>query len=458
SAIAPPGRPGWLRDDQEGRPGVSRYIPGERWYDALMGFVAFIYQGYHPQKHQATVEVTRYLSMAFPVKGKELARLADSLEKHGQNLLPTKAQKVIASWSIDVGLGDPSFDASDASYEEPKSGLVHRLIGGNTSALQSLTCPTSSTCNLWNLLHVTCTAVAARGFSKRTLMGDGSILSHGFSGGTALPVTVELGIREAQAFVRTFVDNFLTCRQCRQRFIWDYDQCNYGRCEYKDWRSLPLWLWRVHNAINLHVASHEHLSTDRRWPMYQDCPRCWRQDLVMGTPRKLSIYDREALSESRWSTEELDMPFDKKAVFWHLIGTFVGVRRIIFDLADFTGEEKEKVKSMLHKQGIALPGGLPRQDLGFPGERLQPLDVSQSAHSASQIFLALLAMASGVAIMICYFGQDADGAMDIDAEDREFGREARAPMFRPAAPEAEPELVKDTPAPESTEAATEAAE
>ncbi|CAE7588586.1 QSOX1, partial [Symbiodinium pilosum] len=445
SATAPPGRPGWLRDDEEGRPGVSRYFPGERWYDALMGFVAFIYQGYQPSKLQPTVEVTRYLSMAFPVKGKELSKLADALERRGADILPSEARKVIKAWSIDVGLGDPEYEAGDeVAAQDHYHGLVRRKShSSNKGVLQSLTCPQSSTCNLWNLLHVTVSTVAARGFSGRTLLGDGSILSHGSEGGMALRFQdPEIGVREAQAFVRTFVDNFLSCKLCRERFIWDYDQCNYGRCDFKDWQSLPLWLWRVHNAVNLHVAAHTGSPVDRRWPEYQDCPRCWRQELVLGDPVRLlseqpSVYDQQALSESRWSAAELDLPFHLKAVFWHLISTFVGVRRIVFALEDFQGTERDEVKHVLTKEGINTSPRRPAPSPGPPsaggqvplhpgpqlGGTLEPLrsfdqSQSESAHSAQSIFLALLAMASGVAIVICYFGQDTmEGPLD--AEDLE---------------------------------------
>mmetsp|Transcript_23406 Transcript_23406/g.54265 ORF Transcript_23406/g.54265 Transcript_23406/m.54265 type:complete len:609 (+) Transcript_23406:1-1827(+) len=488
NAIAPPGPPGWLRDNEEGRPGVSRYIPGERWYDALMGFVAFIYQGYQPEKLQPTLEVTRFLSMAFPVKGKELAELADSLERHGGDILPDEARKIIAKWSINVGLGDPEYEAGDESGSQKHvHGLVERRPHSGFDShrtLQSLTCPSSSTCNLWNLLHVTLATVAARGFSGRTLLGDGSILSHGSEGGNVMPFQdLEIGVREAQAFVRTFVDNFLNCKQCRAKFIWDFDHCSYDRCDYKDWKSLPLWLWRVHNAVNLHVAAHSKSPVDRRWPMYQDCPACWRQDLVLGEPAqparilsqqpKLSPYELQGRSESRWSAAELDMPFHLEAVFWHLVSTFVGVRRIVFALEDFEGEERDEVKRVLQKEGITLPEKsarhrAPPQDpqgvLGggnspVPGPALQPFGEEESPHSAQSVFLALLAMAGGVAIVICYFGQDTmDGPLDIeDLEDREFGREARAPMFRPdsstAANDAEVELVKDSAAVGDTEVA-----
>jgi len=458
-----------------------------------MGFVAFVYQGYQPSKLQPTLEVTRYLSMAFPVKGKELAKLADSLERRGSDILPSEARQVIANWSIDVGLGDPEYEAGDdVAKQEHINGLVKRTSrsSGRKGTLQSLTCPQSSTCNLWNLLHVTLATVAARGFSGRTLLGDGSILSHGSEGGMALRYQdPEIGVREAQAFVRTFVDNFLNCKQCRERFIWDYDQCNYGRCDYKDWQSLPLWLWRVHNAVSLHVASHRGSPVDRRWPEYQDCPRCWREDLVLGKPVRLlseqpgvDAYDLQARSESRWSSQELDMPFNLKAVYWHLVSTFVGVKRIVFSIEDFAGHERNEVQHVLTKEGVhtgASPSPRPPAHDGqvvqpAPGSPpfnggtvpLQPFQPSESSHSAQSIFLALLAMACGVAIVICYFGQDTmDGPLDVeDLEDRDFGREARAPMFRAGANsqsqarDAEVELVKDNSAAIGDEQAADAAE
>eukprot|EP00913_Durusdinium_trenchii_P026496 g24861.t1 len=94
----------------------------------------------------------------------------------------------------------------------------------------------------------------------------------------------------------------------------------------------------------------------------------------------------------------------------------------------------DQVRHMLHLQGISLEprvsGSITGAPQGPPEERLQTLDVSESAHSASQIFLALLAMATGVALVICYFGQDSEGNLEDGEMERDLGREARAPMFR----------------------------
>eukprot|EP00931_Biecheleriopsis_adriatica_P047527 TRINITY_DN27405_c0_g1_i1.p1 TRINITY_DN27405_c0_g1~~TRINITY_DN27405_c0_g1_i1.p1 ORF type:complete len:741 (+),score=144.00 TRINITY_DN27405_c0_g1_i1:89-2311(+) len=495
SAIAPPGPPGWVRDDKVGEPGVSRFVPGERWYDALVGFVVLVYKGYSPEKYEATLHCTRYLSSAFPVKGQQLSQLATRLEHVDPNAMPSDVRGIVKAWSIEVGLGNPEDDTGDEKKASWHGLVARKSRGGETPRLHSLTCPSASTCNMWILLHVTLTAVAARGFSGRSLVGDGSVLSSGDGSVLALQ-SVETGIQEAQGFVRAFVDSFLNCHECRRRFLWDYDNCAYGRCEFKDWKALPLWLWRVHNAVNLHVARIRRAPVDRRWPSYEDCPACWNSDLVMrGSVRALqgSVGDG-SLSESSWSKDELDAPFHTKVVFWHLVRTFVGVRRIVFALDDFKGEEREEVNRVLYKEGLAMPEeelpsrrshsaerdevvvdrssglGLPGSDTSGVVAGLHPLE---KRHSSSQIFLGLLALAALVASIICYFGQETEEgglgftADDIDMEmvDREFMGETRAPIFKnPAAVTAreeeddDAELVQDTPPAVSTEQIAEAAE
>eukprot|EP00435_Cladocopium_sp_Y103_P040240 s4167_g10.t3 len=155
-----------------------------------------------------------------------------------------------------------------------------------------------------------------------------------------------------------------------------------------------------------------------------------------------------------------------RAVFWHLVSTFLGVRRMVFNLSDFSGAEREEVSKILHSQGISVQGGatspIGGQLQGHPEDRFQALDVSESASSASQIFLALLAMAAGVAIVICYFGQDLEGNFEgAETEERDFGREARAPMFREqSGGEADLELAKapSPQEPDETQIAADAAE
>ncbi|CAE7316115.1 unnamed protein product [Symbiodinium natans] len=115
--------------------------------------------------------------------------------------------------------------------------------------------------------------------------------------------------------------------------------------------------------------------------------------------------------------------------------------------------ERDEVHQVLAKEGVHAqpsqpargppPPGPPAQDgqvlragttygAAVP---LQPFQSSESSHSAQSIFLALLAMASGVAIVICYFGQDTmDGAAQVElSETYTAGKLFRAYGYRPSA-------------------------
>ena len=58
--------------------------------------------------------------------------------------------------------------------------------------------------------------------------------------------------------IYTFVDNFFSCRECRDHFIEMYDNCEYDRCkidENSNNKEIALWLWRIHNNVNRRVKS-----------------------------------------------------------------------------------------------------------------------------------------------------------------------------------------------------------
>jgi len=229
--------------------------------------------------------------------------------------------------------------------------------------------------------------------------------------------------------------------------------------------------------------------------MYQDCPACWSNALVLGDGRRVA--ERPAAVESRWSTGELDSPFHLKAVFWHLVQTFVGIRRIVFALEDFHGEEREEVAMVLAAEGIQVPktntqgeehvregptgashtggirpGGMHHQqarpalpeskwpqarpalpESKWPPEPSPSVEQAEEqmeleaheARSTSQLFLGLLALSAAAGSIICYFGQDAenvelDDVLDMEVADRDLGRETRAPIFRQPSVEDEAEL------------------
>ena len=112
--------------------------------------------------------------------------------------------------------------------------------------------PSYKTCNmfscaLWRLLHV---------FS----LGKGGNVD-------------KIEPMKAMDGIRTVVDSFLSCADCREHFLDGYDNCLYGRCDngYTNltWKELALWLWRFHNGVTERVTGENAL-----WPSADDCPTC----------------------------------------------------------------------------------------------------------------------------------------------------------------------------------------
>jgi len=268
------------------------------------------------ERHADIVDSTLFLARTFPVKGHALQSLGMHLKGIGPQQNPKDFQRLLSSWADRTGLPDPEDSANDES------------------SLKYMTCD-GSTCVMWTLLHITITVAAVRGVSGRALLGDGSILA-----------TADLddfpGANQCMDFVRSFVRAFLDCKQCKENFLEDFNTCEYGRCNVKDddWRGLALWLWRAHNAISMRVATRHHAMVDRRWPMYEDCPACWRHELVMQ-----GSFDSRRLRWN-WNREELDAPFHADHVFWHLVRTFVGLTRVQLEVEDLSEAEQEQVEAV----------------------------------------------------------------------------------------------------------------
>merc|ERR1712196_616359 len=122
------------------------------------------------------------------------------------------------------------------------------------------------TCGLWTLFHMLTFSAPRAGIS---------------------PI-------QTMAIIRSYVDNFFGCAQCRQHFLQMYDECWGGRCDItedpsdENYRLLALWLWRAHNTVNGRVAieSTELAAGDlpkvaetqawALWPGVEDCESCRR--------------------------------------------------------------------------------------------------------------------------------------------------------------------------------------
>ena len=95
--------------------------------------------------------------------------------------------------------------------------------------------------------------------------------------------------------VRDFVKNFFPCQKCRENFERNFEQCGQNRChrlsmaasnEQRDWLELPLWMFELHNTVNIELLRDRARRENRLptqseeinslWPARHICDRCWR--------------------------------------------------------------------------------------------------------------------------------------------------------------------------------------
>lgn len=145
---------------------------------------------------------------------------------------------------------------------------------------------TGYTCGLWTLFHI---------------VTVGTVEWNLLSGDPDLHLTT-LGVADA---IRSFIEHFFQCDDCRAHFLSEYDSCGYDRCNrlssdktgstLKEWKELPLWFYETHNGVNARlrqerVDNKEHEDTTAewqvQWPAVYDCPNCW-------------------LSEGRWDEDQV---------------------------------------------------------------------------------------------------------------------------------------------------------
>lgn len=421
---SPPGLPGWP-DDRPHEPGVAAYTAEDRWHDALHGFLHLLYHRYRPHRHRAALSCARFLDLAFPGGlSSAFIDLTSELERRGPQKNLTSFRSLLRTWAANNAMPNPA------------------------SRSESFKACKTATCTLWSLLHVTVTATASRAIGGLPLIGDSDAAMKALRLGLLQP-------RDVMTFVRNAVETFLSCSSCKRRFLVDFEGCEYGRCEVgRDWRALGLWLWRAHNSVSLQVAMQERPGVDRRWPMYQDCPACWRRTIAVGgrslrqdvsgagsaqTPAFSARQDVSGAGSAQtpaFSAFDLDMVFHTNHVFWYLIRTYVGIDRITFRIEDLPPEERHDLEAAARVALPAQPGEVgndPGAGRAYAGQGLPPTD-SRSAHAGEEEGHHPLLALTGMLLVIAGIGviiMSRDGCRPMRDLLMEFeDRPASAPVIR----------------------------
>ena len=145
------------------------------------------------------------------------------------------------------------------------------------------------TCGLWSLFHV-----MAVGVAEYNLKQDRNSMN-------------QISTLDAANSLRNYILHFFGCEDCRKNFVASYDNCDFGRCERLSHepgsdaasKELALWLWEMHNAVNVRLEREKAQREGRArpkadeqreviFPSWKDCPHCWTG---VDTWDKDTVYD-----------------------------------------------------------------------------------------------------------------------------------------------------------------------
>lgn len=109
-------------------------------------------------------------------------------------------------------------------------------------------------CGMWKLFHIVTVGIAEH-------RGGLNLVDSGLMDRN----TVIFSPIDAADTIYEYMANFFGCDDCREHFIKQYDNCSFRRCERltsdkdnanaDDWKQLALWMWEVHNDVNIRVAA-----------------------------------------------------------------------------------------------------------------------------------------------------------------------------------------------------------
>jgi len=97
--------------------------------------------------------------------------------------------------------------------------------------------------------------------------------------------------------LRDYIEQFFACEECRLNFLKMYDDCQFERCNRlhdgtdgeQEFEQLALWLWEVHNDVNVRLLREDREEKglpelryegeqEARFPSRDDCPLCWHDN------------------------------------------------------------------------------------------------------------------------------------------------------------------------------------
>jgi len=149
-----------------------------------------------------------------------------------------------------------------------------RCTGGNSNE-------DPYSCGIWSLLHIISIGVAER---HSSVVGDSERVS----------------VQHAGQSIKAFIAHFyIGCDSCKRSWIELYDEANSLALTNQmtgideQWKQLAIWIWEVHNEINIRRQSYKNPSK-LLWPSREECPKCWPSENGV-TAKSMDSFDQDAL-------------------------------------------------------------------------------------------------------------------------------------------------------------------
>lgn len=180
------------------------------------------------------------------------------------------------------------------------------------------------TCGLWNLLHI-------------------------ITIGSSLPVHQLYGFHsgyhtapsQIAEIMKRFLSAFFACDVCRWHFLDMYENCGHNHCQRlasqipeltnnpeQESREVSIWLWEVHNAVNVRLMKEAAMREDREvtdaeklaavFPSPKLCPTCWDDEGSLTTYREQEVF--EFLRNYYWPPREGQDPSFRAVIHQQLSG------------------------------------------------------------------------------------------------------------------------------------------
>ena len=158
------------------------------------------------------------------------------------------------------------------------------------------------TCGLWSMFHIISVGLVEHNLKQE----EGDDINR-------------IATMNAANSLRDYISHFFGCEECRKNFVGSYDNCDFGRCErlsnepgdaVEMWREFALWLFEVHNAVNVRLQREKAQREGKprptaedkwqaKWPSAKACPRCWTGE---DSWNKDAVY--EYLRSEYWPADE----------------------------------------------------------------------------------------------------------------------------------------------------------